>query len=189
MNSFVLHLMRHGAPVTPGLMHGHNDVAPCEEGMVRCREQAATVDFDRLICSDLARAAIPARAIAAIAGCPVETDPRWRELDFGAWSGLDPRNISADALSRFWADPDENPPPDGEHWAKIVARVGDAIDELPPLACLIVTHAGAMRAAMHRLCGFPLQQCWAIDLPYGALLSIRIWEGERRSGQIVALRP
>jgi alpha-ribazole phosphatase len=31
------------------------------------------------------------------------------------------------------------------------------------------------------------RQCWAIDLPHAAVLSLRIWPGELRSAQIVGL--
>jgi alpha-ribazole phosphatase len=40
---------------------------------------------------------------------------------------------------------------------------------------------------MAELCGFPLAQLWAIDLPYAALLSLRVWPGARLSAQIVGL--
>ena len=42
---------------------------------------------------------------------------------------------------------------------------------------LIVTHAGAIRAALHILCGFGWRQLWAFDLPYGAAVSLRVWPG------------
>jgi len=33
-----------------------------------------------------------------------------------------------------------------------------------------------------------VRQGWAIDLPYGAVLSLRIWPGDAPSGQITGLR-
>ncbi|MEC7932832.1 MAG: histidine phosphatase family protein, partial [Pseudomonadota bacterium] len=33
MSSFALHLLRHGAPTTSGLMLGHTDMAPTPEGV------------------------------------------------------------------------------------------------------------------------------------------------------------
>lgn len=68
------------------------------------------------------------------------------------------------------------------------ARVSDATDALAPVDTLVVTHGGAMRAALHHLCGFDLRQLWAFDLPYGALLSLRIWRGAQPGAQIIGLR-
>ncbi len=51
---------------------------------------------------------------------------------------------------------------------------------------LVVCHAGAIRAALAVLCGFDVRQGWAVDLPYGAVLSLRVWP-EGRSGQITGL--
>lgn len=189
MNSFLLHMMRHGAPASPGRMHGHNDVAPTEAGIAHCIEQAQLIDFDHIYSSDLTRASTPAAIIAAHSGHELRTDARWRELDFGAWNGVDPATIDPQALARFWANPDSNPPPGGERWCDIVERVTQAVDAVPPRPTLVIAHAGAMRAAVSAICGFSLRQCWALDLPYGAVLSLRIWEDERRSGQIVALWP
>jgi alpha-ribazole phosphatase len=52
---------------------------------------------------------------------------------------------------------------------------------------LVVTHGGAIRAALADLCGFDRRQIWAFDLPYAALVSLRIWPGPKRTVQIVGL--
>ena len=186
---FTLHLMRHGAPVVPGRMMGRTDVAPTPEGVAACVARAEGLTFAGVISSDLARSRTPAGAIAAARGVPHMVDARWRELDFGQWDGLAAGEIDPEALHRFHADPDANPPPDGESWSALTGRVGEGINALPPLPTLILTHAGAMRAALAVLCGFAQAQLWSIDLPYGALLSLRIWPGEQRMAQITGLLP
>ena len=93
-------------------------------------------------------------------------------------------------LRDFWSDPDANPPPDGERWSDLRSRIRDAIAELESTA-IVVSHAGAMRAAVSVLTGLDHRGVWAFNLPYGALLSIRVWRGEGSepaSGQIVGLR-
>ncbi|WP_438907651.1 histidine phosphatase family protein, partial [Bacillus licheniformis] len=82
---------------------------------------------------------------------------------------LAPASIDPAALGRFWDDPDAAAPPGGERWSALVARVGAAIAELPPEPTLIVTHGGAMRAALHVLCGFDVRTVWAFTLPYASL--------------------
>ena len=120
---------------------------------------------------------------------PLLIDPRWRELDFGDWDGKAASAIDRDAFGRFWDDPDANPPAGGERWSALTARVSVAIGDLAPVPTLIVTHGGAMRAALHALCGFDQRQLWAFDLPYAALLSLRLWPGEPPGAQIAGLTP
>ena len=45
-----------------------------------------------------------------------------------------------------------------------------------------------MRAVLHLLCGFDIAQLWSFDLPYGSLLSLRVWPGPKTVAQITGLR-
>lgn len=187
MNGFVLHLLRHGAPEQPGLLMGRTDGAPTAEGIAACVAQVTDLGIERLIASDLQRCQRAGMAIGHAHGLSLAIDPRWRELDFGEWDGKASCPIDREALGRFWSDPDVNPPPGGERWSTLVERVSGAIAELEPVTTLVVTHGGAMRAALHHLCGFDQRQLWAFDLPYGALLSLHMWPGEKPSAQIAGL--
>lgn len=183
-----LHLLRHGAPETPGLLMGRTDGAPTAAGIDVCLAQVAGLEIERIVSSDLQRAHHAAQAIGARLGRPVSIDRRWRELDFGLWDGLAPAAVDADALARFWRDPDGHAPPQGERWSALVARVGDAIADLPDVPVLVLTHGGAMRAALAHLCGFSVEQAWRFALPYAALLSLQCWAGEQPCAQISGLR-
>ena len=184
----ILHLLRHGAVETPNLLLGHTDARPTPAGIAACVHRSADVAFTRLITSDLSRAAQAAQAISNESGLCARLDPRWRELDFGAWDGKAPSQIEARALARFWDDPEAFPPPQGERWSALKARVGHAIAELANEDTLIVTHGGAMRAAVAYLCGLAQSHTWAIDLPYNALLSLKVWPGEKPTAQIIGLK-
>lgn len=189
MSPKLLHLLRHGAPVVTGRLIGHGDVAPSAERIAACNDQIGALDFDHLVSSDLARAQRAAEAIAAAKTRSLTIDPRWRELDFGAWDGQAMADLDSEAFDRFWDDPDACPPPGGESWSALKARVSAAIDAMAEGSTLVVTHGGAMRAALSLLCGFDRRQVWAFDLPYAALLSLRIWPGDPGSTQIVGLWP
>lgn len=182
MTPFTLYLMRHGEPVLAGRLLGRTDCAVTAAGIAACVAQAEGLAVERIVTSDLARARDCAAAIGT-----TTIDPRWRELDFGAWDGLSPRDVDADALARFWDDPDGCAPPDGERWSTLVARVGAAIADLPSVPTLVVTHGGAMRAALSILCGFDMARTWAFDLPYAAMLALKVWPGPPRSAQIAGL--
>lgn len=193
MSSFALHLLRHGEPEGAGALIGRTDAAPTVAGIAVCVEQVRGLETqvlpEVLVASDLSRARLAGEAIGRAIGAPLSIDPRWRELDFGVWDGLTPADIDNAALTRFWDDPDAYAPPGGECWSALVHRVAAAVGDLAPRPTLIVTHAGAMRAASAALCGFDARQVWALDLPYNALLSLRVWPGENPAGQIIGLRP
>ncbi|GAA4218108.1 histidine phosphatase family protein [Sphingomonas endophytica] len=175
-----VHLLRHGATVRPGLLLGHLDVAVTPQGIADCVRVVAGAAFTQIVSSDLSRAADCAAAL----GAPVRHDPRWRELDFGTWDGCDPATLPTDALAAFWRDPDSNPPPQGERWSGLVTRVTAALADLPD-GTLVVTHGGAIRAALASACGFDARQVWAFDLPCAALLTLRLWPD---TAQVAGLR-
>lgn len=183
-----IHLMRHGTPALTGRLLGHTDCDVTADGIAECRAAAGVVGIAGIISSDLRRAADCARAIGDDRQLPHRPDPRWRELDFGAWDGHRASEVDQAALGAFWADPDRDPPPGGERWSALTTRVGAALAETAD-DTLVVTHAGAIRAALAVSCGFARDQLWAFDLPYGCLVSLRLWRGEAPAAQIVALRP
>lgn len=189
MSGFLLHLLRHGALETPGLLMGRTDGAPTEKGIAACAEQVVELDIAAIISSDLKRTSLAAETIGAGLRLPITIDPRWRELDFGEWDGLAASTLDPAASARFWDDPDAFPPPGGERWSSLVARVSEAIAGISLSSTLVVTHGGAIRAALAHLCGFEHRQLWAFDLPYGALLTLKVWPGDRPAAQIVGLWP
>ncbi len=189
MSGFALHLLRHGAPETPGLLMGRTDGAPTPAGITACAAQAAGLGIEQIVASDLVRSRAAGEAISRALALPLAVDPRWRELDFGDWDGSASGAVDREALGRFWDDPDASPPPGGERWSALVARISGALADLAPVPTLVVAHGGSMRAALHILCGFGQRQLWAFDLPYAARLSLHVWPGERASAQVVGLTP
>lgn len=187
MTPSMLYLMRHGAPAAEGRLLGRTDEPATTAGIEACVASARGLAVSRVIASDLVRAHACAAAIAAPLGVAVDVDRRWRELDFGEWDGVAPSSIDPAAFARFHDDPDAAAPPGGERWSALCDRVSDALAALPAEPILVVTHGGAMRAALAVACGFDRRQIWAFDLPYAALLSLRVWPGEERVVQIVGL--
>ncbi len=190
MSEFLLHLLRHGEPDGAGRLIGRTDARPTAAGIAACADRARDLPIEVLLSSDLSRAQLAGEAIGRATGLPLTLDPRWRELDFGAWDGLLPAEVNDLALSRFHDDPDRHPPPGGERWSALTARITAAIDTLAARSTLVVTHGGAMRAALAMLCGLDARQVWAIDLPYASLLSLRVWRMSDTPpmAQIIGLR-
>ena len=188
MSGRILHLLRHAAVERPGLYLGRTDEPCTAGGRAACLARVADCDFERIVSSPLVRASEVANGIAAARCLPVEEDAAWMELDFGAWEGRSAADIDEATLRPFYDDPDAHPPPGGERWTALARRVAGAIARLDARATLVVTHSGPMRAALAGLCGFDRRQVWAFDLPYAALLSLRIHPGAPDTAQIVGLR-
>lgn len=96
-------LARHGetAWTRAGRVQGWAPTRLTDRGREEAGELAARIDRrhapDRLVSSDLARARATADRVADATGRPVETDPRWRERDYGRLQGLE----SDDLYDRF----------------------------------------------------------------------------------------
>lgn len=186
MSERLVHLMRHGPPVRTGLFLGHTDEPALTGDCPIIRGRVASLPIRHIVASDLRRASAQAATCACALGVPLTLDPAWRELDFGAWDGLAPASVDPAAIAAFWSDPDANPPPVGERWSDLRKRVAAALDRLET-ASLVVTHAGAMRAAVSVLTGLDHRAVWALDLPYRALLTLRIWPGSPLAGHVTGL--
>lgn len=170
-------LLRHGQTCQPGRYHGLNDVSLSDAG--RAQMRAALTDCaagaTRIISSPLLRCAEMAQDYAATHNLPIELDPAWVELDFGAWTGRSAAEImqhEAEHLSAFWHDPLQHAPPGGETLQHAASRIHAAWDALPmDENLLIVTHGGVMRLLFCQLLGLPLTQLWRIDLHYAARMT------------------
>lgn len=186
MTDRIVHLLRHGPAARTGLLLGHNDEPAQNPDCPVIRGRVAPLRLRQIVASDLIRASDQARNLAGDLDLPLTLDPRWRELDFGAWDGLPTTMVESAALGRFWNDPEAHAPPQGECWSALRARVTAALATLET-DTLVLTHAGAMRAALSVLTGLDHHTVWAIDLPYRALLSFRIWPDEPARGQVIGL--
>jgi alpha-ribazole phosphatase len=186
MSERLVHLLRHGPPRRTGLLLGHTDEPAMTGDCPIIRDRTAGLAIRHVVTSDLCRARDQAAICARDRDVALTIDPAWRELDFGAWDGMAPGSVDPSALASFWDDPDAAPPPGGERWSTLRQRVSQALDRLDT-ATLVVTHGGAMRAALSVLTGLDHRAVWALDLPYRALLTLRIWPGSPIAGHVTGL--
>jgi probable phosphoglycerate mutase len=119
----------------------------------RLRPALAQLRPDGVVCSDLRRA----RETAALAGfADAEPDPRWRELDIGAWSAQPAAAVPQDELAAFRRG--AFCPPGAERWEEVQARVGAAADDLAARGglWLVFAHGGPARACAAHVTGASL---------------------------------
>lgn len=149
-----IELLRHGCTVAgAGRYCGRSDVALSADGWAQMWRAVESRRWDRIVSSPLKRCAEFGKALAARLSIECEVDARWQELDFGDWENRRPIEIDADALARFWRDPDTHAPPGGERLDGLSARVRRAQQALrtsmtDEQRVLVVTHAGPMRVLL-----------------------------------------
>ncbi|MFO0685754.1 MAG: histidine phosphatase family protein [Sandaracinus sp.] len=139
-----------------GRWQGQSDVALSAKGRAEVRavaERLAGERFDRIVSSDLSRAADTARGVAA--GRPIELDPGLREMHLGSWCGLLHRDVALrypDQLRALQNAEDVRIGGDGETVFELAARVtgvvGRLARETPDGRVLVVTHGGVVRALL-----------------------------------------
>ncbi len=183
MNSTDFILLRHGEPELRGCFLGRLNSPATQRGIESCINAVSGIDICHIISSPLRRSVAAAEAIAEGLGLQVAFDPRWQELDFGAWDGRSAQEIGqseARQLQDFWTDPDLHPPPEGERWSEIKDRVSAAMKETAERCferpVLVVSHAGAIRAAMAVACGFGFAETMRLDLPYATQIHLTMFD-------------
>lgn len=133
----------------------------------RSARELATLGPTLLVSSDLARAVGTARALGAVVGLPVVTDPALRETYAGQWQGMTRQEIHQrdPELFRGWLSGQDVRAGGGESRSEVGERVSSAVErhagDLPPGSTLVVvTHGGATRAGIGRLLELPVSY-WA----------------------------
>ena len=113
----------------------------------------------------------------------VQSDPRWRELSFGNWDGLNHEEIEARwqiEINRWYADTVNFSPPDGETLLQLSGRVRSAWDELQSRhkdeTVLLVSHGGTIQVLLCMLLGMELNRHWQFHVKPAALTEISIYE-------------
>lgn len=107
---------------------GHSQVALNQVGRGQAQAIAsrlAETKVTRIVASDLVRCLQTVSPLAEALDLEVEPDPRLREVDNGAWTGLLPEEI-AGRWPRLWSDYVQGADvqrPDGESWADVALRV------------------------------------------------------------------
>ena len=151
-----LYLVRHG-PTHQKTFCGHRDVPADLSDSAAIARLADFLPREALmISSDLVRARDTATAIAR-GQRRLADDAGLREIDFGDWDGRHFSDIAQsdpDLSRRYWEEPGDIAPPNGESWNAAAARVSAAVDALMIAAAecplIVVAHMGAIMTQMQR---------------------------------------
>lgn len=172
----MLTLLRHGR--TPanaaGQLQGQLDTALDEVGLNQAVAAAARLTpVDVLISSPLRRAQQTATAF----GIPFVTDPRWTEIDYGAFDGTPIGEVPASFWDRWRADP-SFAPDGGESLVDLGRRVRSALDELADQFVdhhvVVVSHVSPIKAAVAWALGVPDDIAWRCHLRVASVTRIEL---------------
>jgi broad specificity phosphatase PhoE len=156
-----------------GRFQGQEDIdldATGREQALRAAEVLETRHPSSIISSDLRRAADTAAALADLTGLPVSYDERLRETDAGRWQGLSFAEIDEQFAedNAAWRGGDPTVRAGGAEnridvGRRMLAAVTEAVGRIDPAGTLVVvSHGGAIRAALAALMGLPPERWGAL---------------------------
>ena len=143
-----LWLIRHAPVDGPrGVIHGPDAPADVSDSSAFAALKARLPPQARAVCSPARRT----RETALTLGLDPVDEPRFREQDFGAWTGRRHNELTiefGDAYQAFWKSPASNRPPGGESFVDQIARAGAGLAALPAGDAILVVHSGTIRAVL-----------------------------------------
>ncbi len=178
-------LIRHGEPAGGPMFRGSQDDPLSDTGWQQVNAAIREDDhWDLIVTSPLQRCHAFARQLARQRQLPLHEEPRLREIGFGDWEGRTSADImtrTPDALTRFWSDPVNHPPPGGEAITAFHERVAEAWQHWQKEAAgkrvLVVCHGGVIRMVLAEVMGIPLNRSFsAMAVPYACRSRIRVDE-------------
>ncbi len=151
-----LFIVRHG-PTHAKSMVGWSDLpADLSDTSALQRLEAHFPSDAKVVSSDLVRTRTTADAIQGTRE-RLPDEPELREMHFGDWELKRFDEVEdQDRIRRFWEQPGDVKPPNGESWHQVVSRVDGAIDRL--LAShtenlVVVAHFGVIVTQIQRALG------------------------------------
>lgn len=175
-------LLRHGEPVGGKRYRGQLDDPLSELGWREMRDAVGSdCPWDVIVTSPLVRCAAFARELAGRHGRPLVSEPRLKEIGFGAWEGRTAAELLSEdpeRLRRFWSDPVRHTPPGAEPLAafrdRVVAAWEDLLARHEGARLLIVCHAGVIRMLVRHALDMPLERLFRIHVPSASLTRLAV---------------
>lgn len=145
----------------------------------------ATTTLAAIVSSPLSRAAETAAAIASYHNLEPVLDARLAEIHLGAWEGLTRAEVSSrfpGAYETWRADPSlAAEAPSGETYAALIGRVVAAVSDVVAAhkgeTVAVVSHAGAIRAAVLGVLELPASSFYSLVLDNCSITEMQFLAG------------
>ena len=173
-------LLRHG--VTPhtsgrrfsGGLAGDNP-GLSDEGREQVRAAASWLSelkdkIDAVVCSPVRRTRESAEIVAAELGLPLEEEPGFAEMEFGAWDGLSFLEVAEQHKESFeaWLGDLDSPPPGGESFRVVEARVQAGLERVleqhAGRTVVVVSHVTPIKTLVANALKAPLDAVFRMEL-------------------------
>jgi broad specificity phosphatase PhoE len=148
-----------------------------------CAATKGVYCWDLVVSSPLLRCAAFAAVFAKTHELPLILEEGLAEIDFGEWEGRSAQQLmqeSPAALTDFWRDPLNHPPPGGESLDRFRRRVVTAwrrqCKSHPGKRLLFVVHGGVIRVLLSHLQSRPLDKMLEIEVKHAALFGLLLEE-------------
>lgn len=157
MKETIIDFIRHGQPEGGSVYRGHGVDDPLSELGWQQMWQAVgeAHPWQQIISSPMQRCNAFAEQLAAKYNLPVKIDDRFKEVGFGCWEGRSRAAIKQDNQAEydaFYTDPINSRPagaePVQEFTSRVSAALQDVINNYKGQHCLVVAHAGVIRAVV-----------------------------------------
>lgn len=178
----VIDLLRHGDVEGGRKYRGQLDDPLSELGWQQLRATTQNkANWQHIITSPLKRCANFAKELAQQCDLPLETEPEFKEVSFGLWEGKTADELlqsEPEQIKKFWHDPVNTTPPQGENLLAFEQRVINAwqktLAEFQGKHILIISHAGVMRMILCHILGMPLAELFKLDVGLATVSRIQI---------------
>lgn len=183
-----LFMVRHGeTALTPSRTFsgaGGSDPELSAHGSWQADRVAAAVQslgISLVVASPMQRTQQTAKAIASQLGASVELDTRWLEVDFGSWDSRLFADIVQDDGARMerWLNSPDEPPPGGESYSAMAARVDEAVVEMRARfvgeRVLVVSHSTPIRHVLRQALDAPAHSAHRLEVLPCSISMVAYW--------------
>lgn len=188
MHSTQLSILRHGEVQGGRIFRGSQDDPLSPKGLQQMQQRILKENqpWDRLISSPLIRCSEFAQQFSQEHGIPLQIETALKEIHFGHWEGKSYTQIEQnqkELLERFYQNPLENTPPEGESLGHFQSRIIQAVNALivkyAGEKLLLICHGGVQKVILCHALKMPLTAMHHIDTPYAALSRLTIYHQEQ----------
>ena len=172
--------LRHGEVAGDNYYRGITNDPLSQRGWDQLERSVTNRRWDQIISSPRNRCLDFAQQLSSQTNTALITDPNWQEINFGDWERKTADQINPEALMRFYQDPVNHSPENGESYPALLYRVGIAWDNLirtySNQHILVVTHAGVIRCLFNRLLKLPANQIFNIQVDHASLTRFQCFQ-------------
>ncbi|MDH5445543.1 MAG: histidine phosphatase family protein [Gammaproteobacteria bacterium] len=157
MKETIIDFIRHGQPEGGSVYRGHGVDDPLSDlGWQQMWQAVGNASpWQQIISSPMLRCKAFAEQLSDKYQLPLSIDERFKEVGFGSWEGRNRKEIQENSKSEydaFYNDPINCRPDGAEPIDAFISRVVVALDEVinqyRGQHCLVVAHAGVIRAVV-----------------------------------------